>query len=252
MAPGRPRGGGTRHGGAGRAASRQRIPWTVRDDRLPPRRHVEVTGSPPHTMEGQRLVTFPPPAGELSRDTHTAAEVVGNHLQSRADGEVEQAMAALDPRVEWHQPGEDRLSGVHRGPEAVGALMGGTMEVSQDAFVGGPTGPLMANGDVVGTPGRPPAPARLPSARLERRTAGAVRGLLGFTSLPAKASGMSSCSPGRREPLRPPVQEAAAFSGRARCETRAIAIISSGNGGGALAVTVPSLAARPGTPSRTT
>lgn len=32
--------------------------------------------------------------------TPTPAEVVGNYFQSLPDGEVEQTMAALDPRVE--------------------------------------------------------------------------------------------------------------------------------------------------------
>lgn len=84
----------------------------------------------------------------------TPAEVVGGYFQNLADGNVEQAMAALDPNIEWHQPGENRFSGVHRGPEAVGALIGGMMEVSQGTFAVAPTGTLMTNGDVVAAPVR--------------------------------------------------------------------------------------------------
>ncbi|MDR7292829.1 nuclear transport factor 2 family protein [Pseudoglutamicibacter albus] len=87
-------------------------------------------------------------------DTPTPAEVVGSYFQNLADGNVEQAMAALDPKVEWHQPGQNRFSGLHRGPEAVGALIGGMMEVSQGTFAVAPAGPLMTNGDVVAAPVR--------------------------------------------------------------------------------------------------
>ncbi|MCG7422845.1 nuclear transport factor 2 family protein [Micrococcus porci] len=84
----------------------------------------------------------------------TPAEVVGAYFQNLADGNVEQAMSALDPNIEWHQPGENRFAGVHRGPEAVGALIGGMMEVSQGTFAVAPAGPLMTNGDVVAAPVR--------------------------------------------------------------------------------------------------
>ena len=87
-------------------------------------------------------------------DIPTPAEVVGGYFQNLADGNVEQAMAALDPNIEWYQPGQNRFSGVHRGPEAVGALIGGMMEVSQGTFAVAPTGPLMTNGDVVAAPVR--------------------------------------------------------------------------------------------------
>lgn len=87
-------------------------------------------------------------------NTPTPAEVVGTYFQNLADGDVEQAMAALDPQVEWHQPGQNRFSGVHRGPEAIGALIAGMLEISQGTFTVAPTGPLMTNGDVIAAPVR--------------------------------------------------------------------------------------------------
>lgn len=82
------------------------------------------------------------------------AEIVGSYFQNLAEGNVEQAMSLLDPHVEWYQPGENRFSGVHEGPQAIGALVGGMTEVSEGTFAVAPAGPLMTNGDVVAAPVR--------------------------------------------------------------------------------------------------
>lgn len=81
-------------------------------------------------------------------------ETVETYFTHLAQGNVEQAMAVLDPDVAWHQPGDNRFSGVHRGPDAIGALIGGMMEATGGTFAVAPTGPLMANEDVVAAPVR--------------------------------------------------------------------------------------------------
>lgn len=78
--------------------------------------------------------------------------VVGTYFTALGEGRVSEAMSLLAPDVQWHQPGANRFSGVHVGPEAVGALVGGMMEVSGGSFAIAPTGPLMGNGELVVAP----------------------------------------------------------------------------------------------------
>lgn len=54
--------------------------------------------------------------------------------------------------VVWHQPGENQFSGVHRGNDAVGAMIGGMMAVSEGTFSLERNAPLMVNGEVVAAP----------------------------------------------------------------------------------------------------
>ena len=79
-------------------------------------------------------------------------EIVANYFSAIAEGRIPEAMAALSPEVVWHQPGDNRFSGDNRGPDAVGALIGGMMTVSEGSFAIAPAGPLMANGDLVAAP----------------------------------------------------------------------------------------------------
>jgi hypothetical protein len=69
--------------------------------------------------------------------------------------------------VTWHQPGANRFSGDHLGLEAVGALLGGMMEVSQGSFQLAVTGPAMVNGELVAVPVRFSAEAGSPVGCLE-------------------------------------------------------------------------------------
>ena len=78
--------------------------------------------------------------------------VVDEYFSALAQGRVPDALAAFDPQVEWVQPGANRFSGTHVGPEAVGALIGGMMAVSAGTFVVAPTGPAMGNGELVAVP----------------------------------------------------------------------------------------------------
>lgn len=79
-------------------------------------------------------------------------DVVTTYFGALAEGRVPDALALLDVNIEWHQPGANRFSGIHRGPDAIGALLGSMMEVSQGSFALAPTGPLMVNGSLVAVP----------------------------------------------------------------------------------------------------
>lgn len=87
-------------------------------------------------------------------DAASPRETVTAYFSALAQGQIAEAMAYLSPQVSWHQPGNNRFSGEHLGPEAVGALIGGMAEVSEGTFAVAPAGPLMANGDLVAAPVR--------------------------------------------------------------------------------------------------
>lgn len=80
--------------------------------------------------------------------------VVNTYLGALGEGDVASAMAQFHPEVRWHQPGSSRFSGVHVGPDAVGALIGAMMEASQGSFSLEVTGAPMSNGDLVAVPVR--------------------------------------------------------------------------------------------------
>jgi uncharacterized protein len=54
--------------------------------------------------------------------------------------------------IVWHQPGENRFSGTHRGSTAVGEMIGGMMTVSEGTFELALTGTPMVNGTLVAVP----------------------------------------------------------------------------------------------------
>ncbi|BDA63535.1 nuclear transport factor 2 family protein [Actinomyces capricornis] len=86
--------------------------------------------------------------------TSTPLDVVNDYFQALAQGRVAEAMALLAPDVVWHQPGANRFSGDHTGPEQVGALIGAMMEASGGTLAVVPQGPAMGNGELVAVPVR--------------------------------------------------------------------------------------------------
>ncbi len=82
----------------------------------------------------------------------SAVSVVEKYFTALAEGRVPEAMAMLDPNVKWHQPGSNQFSGIHTGPDAVGALIGGMMTVSGGTFQVAPTGAIMGNGEFATVP----------------------------------------------------------------------------------------------------
>jgi uncharacterized protein len=82
------------------------------------------------------------------------AAVATRYFDALAAGDLPAAMALFSPDVVWHQPGANRFSGDHHGPDGVGALLGGMMEASEGTFRLSVTGPAMVNGDLVAVPVR--------------------------------------------------------------------------------------------------
>lgn len=82
------------------------------------------------------------------------AAVAAAYFDALARGDVPAAMGLLSPQVVWHQPGANRFTGDHAGPDGVGALLSGMMEVSEGSFRLVVTGPPMVNGELVAVPVR--------------------------------------------------------------------------------------------------
>jgi uncharacterized protein len=82
------------------------------------------------------------------------AAVATRYFDALSAGDIPRAMALFSPGVVWHQPGANRFSGDHHGPDGVGELLGGMMEASEGTFQLSVTGPAMVNGDLVAVPVR--------------------------------------------------------------------------------------------------
>lgn len=78
--------------------------------------------------------------------------VTTRYFDALAAGDLATVGASMADDIEWHQPGDNRFSGVHRGPAAVGAMIAGMGEVSEGTFRLEVTGPMMANGELVAVP----------------------------------------------------------------------------------------------------
>ncbi|MCX2947295.1 nuclear transport factor 2 family protein [Lentzea sp. NEAU-D7] len=79
----------------------------------------------------------------------TPLAVATTYFDALEAGDFATVAAQFSDDVVWHQPGGNRFSGVHRGSEAVGAMLGGMMSVSEGTFALKRSAPLMVNGDVV-------------------------------------------------------------------------------------------------------
>lgn len=76
----------------------------------------------------------------------TAIETARNYIQSVQTGDQAALGALLSPDLVWHQPGNNRFSGTHKGAQAVGRMIGEMMAVSQGTFAITRANGFMLNG----------------------------------------------------------------------------------------------------------
>ncbi len=76
-------------------------------------------------------------------------DIVRRYFDAVACGDLETINNTFATDIEWHQPGKSSLSGLHRGKDAVFALLGQFMERSNGTFRIDAIGPLMAQGELV-------------------------------------------------------------------------------------------------------
>lgn len=84
----------------------------------------------------------------------TPIETANAYFTALADGDMTTVAGLMSPDIEWHQPGANQFSGVHRGTDAVGAIVGGMARVTGGSFAVAVAGEPMANGDLVAVPVR--------------------------------------------------------------------------------------------------
>lgn len=80
---------------------------------------------------------------------NTAIETARKYIQAVQSGDQAALGALLSPDLAWHQPGNNRFSGTHRGVQAVGKMIGEMMTVSQGTFAIPRANGFMLNGDWV-------------------------------------------------------------------------------------------------------
>ena len=76
-------------------------------------------------------------------------ETARTYFHAIQTGDMETVASSLADDVVWHQPGDNRFSGVHTGRDAVFAMLGQMMQVSEGSFAIDEVRSLMANGDQV-------------------------------------------------------------------------------------------------------
>jgi len=82
----------------------------------------------------------------------TAKEIVVAYADALSKGDVRAAFSFFSAEVQWHQPGNNQFSGLKKGADEIGKMIGGMMEVSKGTFALKPNGNIMANGDLVAMP----------------------------------------------------------------------------------------------------
>ena len=76
-------------------------------------------------------------------------EIAKNYIRAAQSGDQALLASLISADVVWHQPGKNRFSGTHRGMAAVGAMLGGMMEVSGGTFTISRANHFMENADWV-------------------------------------------------------------------------------------------------------
>lgn len=61
-------------------------------------------------------------------------DIAKSYIRAAQTGDQPLLAKLISPDVVWHQPGKNRFSGTHHGLAAVGAMLGGMMEVSRGTF----------------------------------------------------------------------------------------------------------------------
>lgn len=84
----------------------------------------------------------------------TAKQVIEAFSEALAKGDIPKAFSFFVPDVKWHQPGNNKFSGVKNNPDEIGAMFGSMMQCTEGSLVVAPNGPLMESGNLVASPVR--------------------------------------------------------------------------------------------------
>lgn len=79
----------------------------------------------------------------------TNIDIAKAYINAVQTGDQAALGSLLSPQVVWHQPGNNRFSGVKNGIAEFGAMMGGMMEVAGGTFAITRADSYLGNGDLV-------------------------------------------------------------------------------------------------------
>jgi len=79
----------------------------------------------------------------------TGIDISKAYIRAVQTGDQTTLGQLISPDVIWHQPGNHRFSGTHRGMAEVGPMLGKMMEISKGTFTITHASHFMANGDWV-------------------------------------------------------------------------------------------------------
>ncbi len=65
----------------------------------------------------------------------TPIEIAKDYIRAVQTGDHATLSRLMAPDIVWHQPGQNRFSGTHRGRDAVVSMIGGMMNVSGGTFL---------------------------------------------------------------------------------------------------------------------
>lgn len=84
----------------------------------------------------------------------TAKEVIEAYSIALSNGDIPTAFSQFSPNAKWHQPGNNKYSGIKNTPGEIGAMIGAMMQDTSGSLVVKPNGPLMESCDLVAAPVR--------------------------------------------------------------------------------------------------
>ena len=79
----------------------------------------------------------------------TNIDIAKSYIKAVQTGDQTALGNLLSPQVVWHQPGNNRFSGVKNGIAETGAMLGAMMEVSRGTFAITHAHRFLSNGDLV-------------------------------------------------------------------------------------------------------
>lgn len=88
----------------------------------------------------------------LKTNKMTAKEVLEAYSIALSKGDIPTAFSYFSPDTKWHQPGNNKFSGIISGLDTIGKMLGDMMGATQGSLVIKPTGAMMVNGNFVSCP----------------------------------------------------------------------------------------------------
>ncbi|MGF6847457.1 ketosteroid isomerase-like protein [Chitinophaga sp. W3I9] len=84
----------------------------------------------------------------------TSKEIIECYFKALENGGVPKAFSVFAPDARWHQPGNNKFSGVKNGLEEIGNMLGAMMAQVAGSLIVKPSGALMESDNLIDCPVR--------------------------------------------------------------------------------------------------